>query len=515
MTTKPMRKPKIIIIGAGVAGISAAVTFKEAGFDDFVILEKGADVGGVWFWNRYPGLACDVPSQLYQFGFAPKPDWSRIWATGPEIQRYHAEVVDRFGLRAHLRLDSEVTDAVFDGLRWRVGVADGSVHDADFVIAATGVLHHPFTPDLPGLDSFEGTVVHTARWDDAIVTAGKRIAVIGSGSTGVQVVSALQPHAAKLTQFTRTPQWALWAPMGVAQSGLVTKVLAASPALHERVYAVALWASGILADVALRPTWRRRTLQQLAKLSLRVQVRDKALREALTPDYEPLCKRQVVSGTYYQAIQADNAELVTEKITEITPTGIRTADGRRHDIDLIVFATGFHPHNYMRPMNLRGRDGLTIDQAWAGGPRAYRMTAIPGFPNMFTVLGPNSPTGTISLQYSAELTARYITRWLHRFAAGEFDTVEVTEAATTRFNDAVAEAMGPTVWNTGCNSWYFTDQNTIDLLPFDRATMTAMLTEPDDRDFHLRVVTDGIGGHAPEHSAPASAPALGRKASRR
>ncbi|GAB2703557.1 flavin-containing monooxygenase [Nocardia thraciensis] len=490
MATKPIRAPKIIIIGAGVAGISTAVTLEKAGFDDFVILEKGGDVGGVWFWNRYPGLTCDVPSQLYQFGFAPKPDWSRVWATGPEIQRYHAEVVDRFGLREHLRLNCEVTDAVFDGRRWTVTVADGTELRADFVIAATGVLHHPFTPNLPGLDSFEGSVVHTARWDEATVTEGKRIAVIGSGSTGVQVVSALQPDAATLIQFTRTPQWVLWAPMGLPQSRLVAQLLVASPTLHERVYAAALWASGILADVALRPTWRRRAVQQLARLSLRVQVRDKRLREALTPDYQPLCKRQVVSGTYYQAIQADNAELVVEKITEITPTGIRTADGREHAVDVIVFATGFHPHNYMRPMNLRGRDGLTIDQAWARGPRAYRMTAIPGFPNLFTVLGPNSPTGSISLQYSAELTARYITCWLHRFAAGELDTVEVTEAATARFNDAVTEAMGPTVWNTGCNSWYLTDQNTIDLWPFDRKTMTGMLAEPDDRDFLITATAD-------------------------
>ncbi|MEV0334906.1 NAD(P)/FAD-dependent oxidoreductase [Nocardia sp. NPDC050717] len=491
MATTPPREPSIIIIGAGVAGIAAAVTFKKAGFEDFVILEKGSDVGGVWFWNRYPGLTCDVPSQLYQFGFAPKPDWSRVWATGPEIQRYHAKVVDEFGLRAHLRLDSEVTDAVFEDDRWQVTVADGTRLSADFVIAATGVLHHPFTPDLPGLDSFEGTVVHTARWDDALVTAGRRVAVIGSGSTGVQVVSALQPEAARLLQFTRTPQWVLWAPMGLRRSALVAKALAASPALHDRVYAAALWASGILADVALRPTWRRRAVQELARWSLRVQVRDKALRESLTPGYQPLCKRQVLSGSYYRAIQADNAGLVTDAITEITPAGIRTADGREHAVDVIVFATGFHPHNYMRPMNLRGRDGLTIDQAWAKGPRAYRMSAIPGFPNLFTVLGPNSPTGSISLQYSAELTARYITRWLRRFAAGEFDTVEVTEEATTRFTDAVTEAMGPTVWNTGCNSWYFTEQNTIDLWPFDRATMTALLTEPDDNDFLITTTAAG------------------------
>ncbi|MFD4441228.1 flavin-containing monooxygenase [Nocardia sp. NPDC058519] len=404
----PSRDPRVVIIGAGVAGITAGVVLEQAGFENFVIVEKGSDVGGVWHWNRYPGLTCDVPSQIYQFGFAPKPDWSQIWAEGSEIQRYHRE---------------------------------------------------------------------------AIETVGKRIAVIGSGSTGVQVVSALQPQAAALTQFARTPQWVLWAPMGLRQPRLVAKLLAAAPAAHQRLYSTLLWGSGILADIALKPTWRRRAAQQLARWSLTTQVRDRELRTALTPDYEPFCKRQVLSGTYHRAIGADNAALVTEPISEITETGLRTADGTHHDLDLIVFATGFHPHNYMRPMNLRGRDGLSIDEAWAKGPRAYRMTAIPGFPNLFTVLGPNSPTGSISLQYSAELTARYITQWLERFRDGEFETVEVTEEATVRFNDSVAEAMGPTVWNTGCNSWYFTEENTIDLWPFDRKTMTALLTAPDDRDF--------------------------------
>ncbi|MBF6211165.1 NAD(P)/FAD-dependent oxidoreductase [Nocardia puris] len=485
MATTHRRDPEIVIIGAGVAGIATAVTFKQAGFHNFVIVEKGSDVGGVWHWNRYPGLTCDVPSQIYQFSFAPKPDWRRVWATGPEIQRYHREVVEKFGLTEHLLLESEVVGARFGDDGWGVNIADGRELRADFVIAATGVLHHPFTPDIPGLGEFTGSVVHTARWDDSIETAGKRVAVIGTGSTGVQIVSALQPEAATLTQFARTPQWVLWAPMGLPQPWLLGKALDLVPGVHRRLYDGMLRASGILADVVLRPSWRRRAVQDFARLSLTAQVHDPRLRQALTPDYEPLCKRQVVSGTYYRAISAPNAELVTDAITAITPTGIRTADGRHHEVDVIVFATGFKPHNYMRPMNLIGRDGLTIDEAWSKGPRAYRMTAIPGFPNLFTVLGPNSPTGSISLQYSAELTARYITSWLRRFRAGEVDTVEVTEEATTRFNDEVADALGPTVWNTGCRSWYFTDQHTIDLWPFDRATMTRMLTTPDERDYHL------------------------------
>jgi cation diffusion facilitator CzcD-associated flavoprotein CzcO len=486
------REPSIVIIGAGVAGIATAVTLQRAGFHDFTILEKGADVGGVWHWNRYPGLTCDVPSQLYQFSFAPKPDWTGLFAPGEEIQRYLRDVVDRFGLDDHLRLNATVVSAVFTGSTWQIKTADGAELEADFVIAATGVLHHPFTPDIPGLDSFAGDVVHTARWDDDIATAGRHIAVIGTGSTGVQIVSALQPEAAQISHFVRTPQWVVWAPMGLSQPAVVGTVLRRLPVVNRVLYKTLLWASGILADVATRPSWRRRLVQKYARWSLRIQIPKRELRGPLTPDYQPLCKRQVVSALYYRAIRAGNAELVIAPIERITARGIRTADGREIDVDLLVFAAEFQAHNYMRPMRLLGRDGLSIDDAWAKGPRAYRMTAIPGFPNFFTVLGPNSPTGSISLQYSAELTARYITQWLRRFRDGEIDTVEVTEEATTKFNDDVAAALGPTVWNTGCNSWYLTDEGNIDLWPYDRKTMTGMLAEPDDRDYHITRLTPAI-----------------------
>ncbi|AYF74178.1 NAD(P)/FAD-dependent oxidoreductase [Nocardia yunnanensis] len=481
-----VRRPRIVIIGAGVSGIASAVTLRRNGFDDFVILEKGSDVGGVWHWNRYPGLTCDVPSQLYQFGFAPKPDWSQVFAPGPEIQRYLADVVDRQGLRAHVRVNAEVVAATFTGSGWIVETGDGTRYEADFVIAATGVLHHPAVPNLPGLSEFTGDVVHTARWDDAVVTKDKRIAVIGTGSTGVQVVSALQREATHLTHFVRSPQWVIWAPMRIPQPKVVGAVLNQLPQLNRALYQAGMQGARLFTDVVTQPSWRRRVVQNYAKLSLRAQVLEPELRQQLTPDYEPLCKRQVLSGTYYRALRARNTELVTEAITEVTPTGIRTADGRHHALDVIVLATGFRAHDYMRPMNLVGRDGLSIDDAWAKGPRAYRMTAIPGFPNLFTVLGPHSPTGSIPLHHAAEVTARYITRWIQRWSTGEFDTVEVTADATDRFESEVADAMGPTVWNTGCNSWYFTEGGSIDLLPFDRATMESMLAEPDPADFTLR-----------------------------
>lgn len=483
------RRPRIAVIGAGVGGITTAHVLRQSGFDDVTVFEKGSDVGGVWHWNHYPGLACDVPSQLYQFGFAPKPDWTHLWARGRDIQQYHRDVIDRLGLAPLIKLDTEVSEARWDGSNqeWNLSTADGGHHTADFVICATGVLHHPFVPEIPGLADFSGTVLHTARWQDDLDTAGKRIAVIGTGSTGVQIVSALQPDATSIHHYVRSPQWILWAPMSLRQLPGLASLLKRYPALHNSMYDALLWGSGILADITTRPSWRRWAVQAYARLSLRLQVRDPALRALLTPDYQPLCKRQVVSGTYYRAIRADNAELVPEAIAEVTPRGIRTADGTHRDLDIIVLATGFHAHNYMRPMRLIGRDGITIDDAWATGPRAYRITAIPGFPNLFTVLGPNSPTGSISLQFSAELTARYIAQWIARFRDGTLRTVEVTEEATAQFSDGVRAAMAPTVWNTGCNSWYLTEDGAVDLWPYDRAAMTAMLSTVEEGHFHRSV----------------------------
>lgn len=478
------REPHVVIIGAGMSGIAVAVALRKAGFDRFTMLEKGSRVGGVWHWNTYPGLTCDVPSLLYRYTFAGKPDWQHLFARGPEIQRYHADVVREHRLEPHIRFDSEVTEATFDGRRWRVVTAEGTAFHPDFVVAATGVLHHPRLPDIEGMDSFEGPIFHTARWDHSVDPRGKRIAVIGNGSTGVQLTGALQPVAAEYKLFQRTPQWVLLAPTSLPQPAALTGLLRRVPWLNQAVFNGALAGSRVLTDITLRPGPARRLAQAYARAGL-YAVRDRRLRAKLTPDYEPFCKRQVVSGDFYRAVQRENVEVVTDRIERIHPEGVRTTDGRLHQVDMIALATGFASHNYIRPATVRGRDARTIDETWHKGTFAYRMTAVPGFPNFFTVLGPNSPIGSVHLQYSAELTGRYIVSFLRKFRRGELDTVEVTEAAAREFNDQVRAAIEPTVWNTGCNSWYIDEHGTVDLWPFDRKTMRRMLSAPDLRHFHL------------------------------
>ena len=313
------RSPRVIVVGAGVAGIATGVALRDAGFHDFRIIEKADDVGGVWQWNRYPGLSCDVPSQIYQFSFATKPDWPRVFATQPQIQGYMRDVVDRSGLREHLTLGTEVRAARFDGTGWEV-TTDAGTERCDFLICATGILHHPNVPDIPGRDEFEGDVVHTARWDPGTETAGRRIAVVGNGSTGVQVVTALQPVAERLTLYSRSPQWVIGAPTDATQPRALTWALR-SDAVARVAYRAGLASSGLLVDVVTRPTWRRRAVQSLARRHLG-RLRDPVLRERLRPDYEPLCKRQVVSGGFHRAIQQPNVEVLRQGIDRFTPAGL-------------------------------------------------------------------------------------------------------------------------------------------------------------------------------------------------
>lgn len=488
-----MAEPRVLVIGAGMSGLAMGAKLKAAGIDDFTILEKGSDVGGVWFWNRYPGLACDVPSLLYRYSFQNKTDWPNIFSARDDILAYHRDVAGDHDLWPHIRLDSEVVAAKFVDNAWHVESAAGEKFTADFLIAATGVLHHPNRPDIPGLDDFAGPVVHTARWDRDLDATDKRVAIIGGGSTGVQITGAMQPIVRKLSLFQRSPQWVLWAPTTLPQPKFMTRLFRRRPSLAQASFRASVRASALFTDLTIHPGIKRRAVQAYARLCLYL-IRDRKLRERLRPDYQPLCKRQVLSGNYFRAVQQSNVEVVTERIDHVDATGIVTADGNHHDLDVVVLATGFQAHNYMRPMELTGRDGITIDEAWKSGPHAFAMTSIPGFPNFFTILGPNSPVGSIHLQTAAELTCDHIVRWISAFARGEMMTVEVSETATSRFNTDVADALQPTVWNTGCESWYFKDDGTVDLWPFDLATLKQYLGQPLSSDYMITHPERGSDG---------------------
>ena len=492
------REPRVAIVGAGMSGLCMAARLRLAGIEDFTVYEKASDVGGTWRDNTYPGLTCDVPSRFYQFRFAPKPDWSHTFSPGAEIWDYFDGVADRLGLRPHIRTGCEVTEARFEGGRWRLELGDGSNDAVDFLITACGVLRIPHVPAIPGLGEFGGAVFHSARWDHGVRLAGRRVAVIGTGSTGAQLVGALGGVAGRLALFQRTAQWI--APMpNPPQPRLVNALHRRFPALNRLNYdlnrSIFEWAAVALTS----PGLRRRAVQAMCRRHLRRAVADPALRRALTPAYEPMCKRLVASSSFYPAIQRPDVELVTDAIAAIEPGGVRTEDGTLHGADVIVLATGFDAHAYIRPLRLVGRDGVTLDDAWRDGPKAYLTVALPGFPNCFTLIGPHSPVGNYSLTEIADTQAKYAVAWIERWRAGSFAAAEPRAGATDRFNAELRAALPGTVWATGCDSWYLGRDGLPELWPWVPQRHRRMLAEPRIADFHLWPA-------APDGTMPGSKP---------
>jgi cation diffusion facilitator CzcD-associated flavoprotein CzcO len=478
------RHPTVAIVGAGMSGLCAAITLQRAGIDDVVLYEKANEVGGTWRENTYPGLTCDVPSRFYQFTFATKPDWSRLFSPGREIQAYFIDVAKRYGVSERIRFGTEVESARFDGRGWIVRTRGGDESRVDFLISATGVLHHPKVPGIRGLEDFSGSAFHSARWDHDVELRGRRVAVIGTGSTGVQLVTRLAGTPARLSLFQRTAQWVLPLP-NPRYPRLTHRSHRMFPWLDHVGYHVYRVAMEAFAGALTKPGWRRRFVAALCRANLRT-VRDPQLREALTPDYTPMCKRLVMSGGFYRAMQREDVELVTAAIDHVESRGIVTNDGVLHEVDVIVLATGFDSHAYMRPMQVIGRDGIHLDDAWRDGPHAFETVAMPGFPNCFMLLGPHSPVGNFPLTAVAESQANHILGWIRRWQRYEFDTVEPTTAATEKFNSALTAAMPDTVWTTGCNSWYLGKNGLPEVWPFTPARHRAMLAKPRLENYGLR-----------------------------
>lgn len=469
-----MTEPRVVIIGGGMSGIGMAVKLQDAGVCDAVILEKGEEYGGTWRENTYPGLACDVPAPFYTYTFAPNPGWTHRFASGAEIHRYLCGVADRYGLRARTRFGAEVTACTWEDGAWTVEIAGGGSLRADVVVAATGVLHRPRVPDIPGRDTFSGPAFHSARWDHDVPLDGARIGVIGTGSTGVQLVTELGDRGHEVVQFQRTPQWVLPLP-NTSYSPLLRRAQRRWPAISRGLYRYhQIMLEGFFEGI-VTPGWKRRTAQAACRAALH-RVRDPELRARLTPTDEPMCKRLILSAGYHRVVQLPNVEVVSGGIDRIEPTGVVTDDGRLHELDVLVFATGFDAQAFLRPIDVRGEDGLTLAELWRDGPRAHQTIGLPGFPNLFLLLGPNSPIGNTSLFPISEAQAEVVLRLIERIRGGE-TALAPTREATDAFNRRLRAGMADTVWVTGCDSWYLGPDGTPILWPEAPRRFYEMLAE--------------------------------------
>ncbi|BAX98775.1 putative monooxygenase [Mycobacteroides stephanolepidis] len=497
--------PRVAIIGAGMSGLAMAMKLRAAGSDDFVIFEKTQNVGGTWRENAYPGLTCDVPAHYYCYRDELSSDWTHVFAPGSQIQNYFESVAVKRNLTRFIQFGTEIVRGEFVGGQWVLTDADGREYSADVLVCATGVLHHPRIPSIAGLESFAGSVFHSARWDHDAQIAGARVGIIGNGSTGVQITTALSETAAKVTLFQRTPQWVVAVPNPSIPKWF-RSLLAHSPILNRTMYRTANATFNVAARAPIASGWERSVFGYLARRSL-ATVRDPELRARLTPDYEPLCKRLINSADFYRAVQRPSVAVASEAIEHVCPEGVLTSDGQLHRLDTLVLATGFEAHAYMRPMQLAGPSGLSLEEAWRAGPRAHNTTMIPGLPNLFILMGPNSPIGNASLVPIAETQADYVVDWLKYMKRHGIVEIEPTAAATDSFYREVTAALGGTVWSTGCDSWYLGPNGVPVLWPWPFDELHTRLAHPNHDDFVLRstptvTVRAGVDGLAKVTAEP-------------
>lgn len=447
----------VAIVGSGFAGLGMGYRLRQAGIADFTILERAEGVGGAWWWNRYPGCQCDIPSHLYSLSFAPNPEWTRTYPLREEIHLYLRRCAEKFGLVPHIRLGHEVQRASWDdrACRWQIQTSRGTI-TARILVGGQGSLSEPRLPDIPGRDSFGGPAFHSAQWDHSVEIAGKRVAVLGTGASAIQIVPDIQPKVARLHVFQRTPPW-IMPHTDRPITKLERRLYRRFPRLQRIPRAFAYCLRECASPAFTRNIRLLAPLEYRAQLHLKRQVKDPELREKLTPTYRIGCKRILPSNKWYPAIQHDNVEIVTDAIAAITASGIRTTAGAEHEIDVIIYATGFYATDLPIARRVVGRDGKTLNEVWRGSPQAYKNSTVPGFPNLFFVHGLN--TGYSSMVYMIESQLNYVVDTIRAARAPGIEAVEVKEDACRSWNDAVQRRMPPTVWNSGgCSSWYI-DQN--------------------------------------------------------
>ena len=449
-----MQDVQIAIIGSGFGGIGTAIRLKQEGIEDFIIFERANDVGGVWRDNTYPGCACDVQSHLYSLSFVPNPDWTRSFSPQGEIWDYLRRCARDYGVLPHVRFGLSVNEAVWDNdlQRWRIETAQG-IWLASVLISAAGSFSEPKLPALNGLETFKGKVFHSARWDHEFELTGARIAVVGTGASAIQFVPAIQPQVAKLHVFQRTAPWIVRR-HDRAFVRIERQLFRSFPAA-QRVMRAAIYSFREVIGFAFRHPWAMRLLQPLARRHLKRSVTDPVLRAKLTPHYLMGCKRVLISNDYFPALTQTNVELVTAGVAEVREHSVVDNEGIERAVDAIIFGTGFHVSDFPFASRVRGRDGRTLSEVWAGSPKALAGTTVAGFPNLFLLPGPNTGLGHSSVVYMLEAQIEHVLSAVRYMRSHRVVTIEARPEAQATYVNDIDKRMRGTVWTAGgCSSWY-------------------------------------------------------------
>jgi cation diffusion facilitator CzcD-associated flavoprotein CzcO len=505
----------VAIIGAGFGGICAAAELLRDGEGDIALLERAGSVGGCWRDNTYPGCQCDVPTALYSYSFLAEPSWSRTYPLQPEIWGYLQRAVARLGIEPVLHLDTDVLDARWDETiaRWRIDTSRGPLV-ARVLVGAAGPLTEPSIPDVAGIDTFEGEQMHSARWREDVELAGRRVAIVGAGASAIQIAPRIQPDVERLVVFQRTPPWVL--PHRDRRVRPIEQVLwRRIPLVQRAARLVAYWSREALVPGFMRRGLVRRGMERVGRRHLARQVPDAELRERLPPTYLVGCKRVLLSNEWYPTLAQPNVDVVTSAVTEVRARSIVAADGSEHEVDVIVWATGFEVTDTPIARRVHGRRGTSLAQEWQGSPRAHRGTFVTGFPNLVLLVGPNTGLGHNSIVFMIETQVRYLRRMLRSMRRAGIEAVDARAEAQRAWNDRVDARMSGTVWTSGgCSSWYLDDTGRNSTLwPGSTWRFRQLLRRADLDEFEAISATAAPSGDdeaRPAAQAPAAAPAAPR-----
>ncbi len=475
-----LSNPRFLILGAGVSGLAMGHGLRKAGYQNFTILEKGDSVGGTWRENRYPGCACDVPSHLYSFSFDKNPSWSEKFSPADEIHAYLKGVAKRHRLTPHIRLKTRALSARHDGREWIITLAGGTEERGDFLISGVGGLHEPHIPDLPGLAGFAGPAFHTARWDDSVSLTGKRVAIIGSAASAVQVAPAIAGQVSQLDIYQRTANYVLPRNNRLF-TGLSRAAFANIPGLAE-AYRAALFAlyDGRFPAFANEDHWMRRIAMAGFRRHLARTVTDPDLRQKLRPDYPLGCKRILISDDFYRMFNAPNVALITDPIDRVEADAIRLSTGKTRPADVLVLATGFEPFNASKSVTIENARGTRLADIWREGISAYKTVSVPDFPNYFMLLGPNSGVGHTSAIAMIEAQTRYILQLVERMQGSGLERIAPDPWVARQYDERLQARLATHIWSTGCNSWYLDkDGRNFTLYPGSARAFARDLSFPD------------------------------------